>query len=364
LEVNLLGGNGATVPAGPRTNALAYQAYLEAQDFFGSDSDKASLTKALAYTDQAIKLDANYGPAWALRSRILSQMAAYALIDTPEGYRRARDNAERSIALNPNAAHGYLALGWIQMDHDWDWKGAEASLKKAAELEPGCAAVWRYQSWLYLTLGRLNEALELYKKVVVLDPLHAKSYSQLGYFHYFVGQNQDAEDALRKAAELNPQKEQDHVIHGQILLAEGHPEAGLSVVEKESSPVWKTFGESIAFRALGRNDDSNAALDKLIASHSQDAAYQIATVYAYRGESVKAFQWLDVAYARHDAGLACLKFDPLLNNLRQDPRYVDLVRKMHLPSWGRSRALRSCSERNILKNKKGRFCCALHPSHE
>ena len=131
LEVNLLGGNGATVPAGPRTNALAYQAYLEAQDFFGSDSDKASLTKALAYTDQTIKLDANYGPAWALRSRILSQMAAYALIDTPEGYRRARDNAERSIALNPNAAHGYLALGWIQMDHDWDWKGAEASLKKS-----------------------------------------------------------------------------------------------------------------------------------------------------------------------------------------------------------------------------------------
>ena len=188
----------------------------------------------------------------------------------------------------------------------------------------------RYQSWLYLTLGRLNEALELYKKVVVLDPLHAKSYSQLGYFHYFVGQNQEAEDALRKAAELNPQKEQDHVIHGQILLAEGHPEAGLSEVEKESSPVWKTFGESIAFRALGRNDDSNAALDKLIASHSQDAAYQIATVYAYRGESDKAFQWLDVAYARHDAGLACLKFDPLLNNLRQDPRYVDLVRKMHL----------------------------------
>ena len=332
LEVKLLGTNGATDSAGPRTNALAYQAYLQAQDFFGSDSDKSSLTKALAYSDQAIKLDANYGPAWALRSRILSQMAAYAMTEAPEGYRQAREAAERSVALNPNVAQGYLALGWIQMDYDWDWKGAEVSLMKAAELEPGCVEVLRYRSWLYLTLGRLDEALELYKKVAILDPLHARSYSQLGYLHYFLGQYQEAEVALRKASELNPQKELDHVIRGQILLAERHPDAALAEIEGESSPVWKTFGEALAYHDLGRNDDSNTALDKLTASSSKDAAYQIATVHAYRGESDKAFEWLDLAYRRHDAGLTCIKFDPLLNSLRRDPRYAELLRKMRLPS--------------------------------
>ena len=332
LEVKLLGGNGAMVPAGARTNALAYQAYLQAQDFFGNDSNKASLTKALAYTNQAIKLDANYASAWALRSRVLTMMAAYALTGPSEGYRQAREAAERAIALNPNEAHGYLALGWIQMDYDWDWKGAEASLRKAAELEPGCAEVLGYQSALYLTLGRLDEALELYKKVVVLDPLHARSYSHLGYLHYFVGQNQQAEAALQKAFELNPQKELDHVIRGQILLAEGRPQPALSEMEQESSAVWKTFGETIAYHALNRNDDSNAALEKLIAKNSKDAAYQIATAYAYRGENNKAFEWLDLAYQRHDSGLTCIKFDPLLKNLRQDPRYAELVRKMLLPS--------------------------------
>ena len=237
-------------------------------------------------------------------------MAAYALTNPAEGYRQAREAAERAIALNPNEAHGYLALGWIQMDYDWDLKGAEASLRKAAELEPGCAEVLRCQSSLYLTLGRLDEALEIYKKVVVLDPLHARSYSHLGYLRYFVGQNQQAEAALQKAFELNPQKELDHVIRGQILLAEGRPQPALSEMEQESSAVWKTFGETIAYHALGRNDDSDAALDKLIATNSKDAGYQIATAYAYRSENNKAFEWLDLAYQRHGAGLTCIKFDP------------------------------------------------------
>jgi len=154
----------------------------------------------------------------------------------------------------------------------------------------------------------------------------------LGYLHYFVGQYQEAEAALQKASELNPQKELDHVIRGQILLAERHPDAALSEIEGESSPVWKTFGEALAYHDLGRNDESNAALDKLTASSSKDAAYQIATLYAYRGESDKAFEWLDLAYRRHDAGLTCIKFDPVLNNLRRDPRYAELLRKMRLPS--------------------------------
>ena len=80
-------------------------------------------------------------------------MAAYALTNPAEGYLQAREAAERAIALNPNEAHGYLALGWIQMDYDWDWKGAEASLRKAAELEPGCAEVLRYQSFVVFNSG-------------------------------------------------------------------------------------------------------------------------------------------------------------------------------------------------------------------
>ena len=332
LEVKLLDANDLTAPVGPRTNALAYQAYLQAQSYFGSDSDKATLEKTLAYVDEAIKLDANFAPAWALRSRVLSTMAAYSLTDMPEGYRRAREAAERAIALDPTHAQGYLALGWIQMDYDWDWKGAEASLKKAAELEPGGVEVLRYRSSLDLILGRRDQALELDKKVVELDPLHARSYSHLGNRLYFAGQYEEAEAALEKALELNPQKEQDHLIRGQILLAQGRPKLALTEMDLESGTVWRRFGEALAYHALGRSDDSNAALKNFIAENSGDAAYQIAQVYAFRGEADKAFQWLDLAYERHDAGLTCIKYDPLLQSVRHDPRYGSMLRKMGLPS--------------------------------
>jgi TolB-like protein/DNA-binding winged helix-turn-helix (wHTH) protein len=329
LEVKLLGVNATASPV-PRTNALAYQAYLQGQSFFGNDSDKATLIKTLAQADEAIKLDTNFAPAWALRSRVLSAMTAYALMDTREGYRQAREAAARAIALNPDQADGYVALGWVQMHYDWDWKHAEANLEKAAELQPGSAEVLRYQSSLYLILGRRAEALDLYKRVVELDPLRARGYSHLGYDFYFVGKYKDAEAALQKALTLNPQKEEDHLIRGEILLAEGMPQQALGEMEQEPGAVWKLFGEALAYQALGRRDASDSTLERFIADNSKDAAYQIAQVYAYRGEVDKAFQWLDLAYERHDAGLTCIKYDPLLSNLRQDPRYAELLRRMRL----------------------------------
>jgi len=124
LQVRLLGTT--TNLAGPRgTNQEAYESYLEGQYFFGRGDSKENLDKALAYAAKAINVDPNYAPAWALRSRVLSFMADFSLTDMSEGYSQARQDAERAIVLDPNLAAGYLALGWIQMDHDWDWASGE-----------------------------------------------------------------------------------------------------------------------------------------------------------------------------------------------------------------------------------------------
>jgi hypothetical protein len=88
----------------------------------------------------------------------------------------------------------------------------------------------------------------------------------------------------------------------------------------------------MVYHALGREHDSNAALAGLIAKHGTIAAYQIAQVYAFREESDKSFEWLERAYKQRDAGLAGIKIDPLFNNLRHDPRYTELLKKMHLPA--------------------------------
>jgi hypothetical protein len=103
-------------------------------------------------------------------------------------------------------------------------------------------------------------------------------------------------------------------------------------MEKEPLEWGKLTGQALAYHALGREQHSNAALAGLIAKYGADAGYQIAQVYAYCGESAKSFEWLERAYKQRDAGLPDIKTDPLFKNLRHDPRYTELVKKMHLPT--------------------------------
>ena len=102
--------------------------------------------KALDYSDQSIKLDDKYAPAWALRARVRNTMAEVELTEVTEGYRKARDDAEQAIALDPSSASGYLALATNQIDNDWDWEAANTFLTKAATLEPGGTEVLRVRS--------------------------------------------------------------------------------------------------------------------------------------------------------------------------------------------------------------------------
>src|SRR5262249_45490234 len=135
LQLKLLGGNGqADVSPLHSANPEAYQAYLQASYFVGRGTSKEDLGKALAYSDMAMKLDDKYAPAWALRASVQDMMARSNLTDTIEGFRKARNDAERAIALDPTLATAYLVLARAQIDCDWDWEAADASVTKAAAL--------------------------------------------------------------------------------------------------------------------------------------------------------------------------------------------------------------------------------------
>jgi TolB-like protein/DNA-binding winged helix-turn-helix (wHTH) protein len=333
LQLKLLGGNGATAATTARgVNAAAYEAYLHARYFVTRGRDKADLENALAYADQAIKLDARYAPAWALRSYVFDTMADVELLEPAVGFRTAREDAERAVELDSNGAEGYLALAWVQINRDWNWEGAELSLNKAAELEPGNVSVLRCRSFLSHSLGRLNEAIALHEQAIALDPLFASSHSYLAFLLYSAGNYQKAEAAAQEALELNPQKTYDHFTLGEILLAQGHAQEALAEMKQEPAAFWRLTGEALAYQALGRRQDSKAALSQLITDHQRYMAYQIAEVYAFGGESDQAFAWLDRAYQQRDAGMRNLKIDPLLKSLRQDPRYAELLSKMRLPT--------------------------------
>jgi tetratricopeptide (TPR) repeat protein len=259
-------------------------------------------------------------------------MAEEGFTDLTAGFRNARDDAERAIALDPTSASGYLALARTQIYHDWDWDTADTCLAKAAALEPGSADVVRTRSYLSRVLGNLDQAVNLYEQAVTLDPLRANSHLGLGNMLYMAGRYDEAQAEMQETLELNPQSAFVHADLGRILTAEGKPQLALTEIEKEPTDWEKLTDQAVAYHALGRVRDSNAALTELIAKHGNDSAYQIAEVYAYRGESDRSFEWLDRAYKQRDAGLPEIKTDPLLKTLRHDPRYTELLQKMHLPT--------------------------------
>jgi TolB-like protein len=331
LQLKLLGGNGQPVaPDLGSANPEAYEAYLQAKYFSGRGQSKEDLGKALAYTGTAIKLDEKYAPAWALRSLVQSTMAGVTQTDTTEGFRKARDDAERAIELDPTLASAYMALANTQINWDWDWDAADATLIKAAALEPGSVEIFRTRSYLSRVLGNLDQATNLYEQAVALDPLRINSYSGLGYLLYVGGRYDEARTTLKKALDLNPQAPYVHLTLDKILIAEGKPQQTLAEIEKEPSEWGKLTGEGLAYHALDREQDSNAALATLIAKYRTNGAYQIAQVYAYRGEADKSFAWLEHAFKQRDPGLPEINSDPLFKNLRHDPRYTQLLKQMNL----------------------------------
>jgi TolB-like protein/DNA-binding winged helix-turn-helix (wHTH) protein/Flp pilus assembly protein TadD len=333
LQLKLLGGNGQPVVPNLRSaNPEAYQAYLQAQYFSGRGPSKEDLGKALAYTDTAIKLDEKYAPAWALRSSVQNAMAEALLTDLTEGFRKSRDDAERAIALDPNLASAYLALANTQISCDWNWDAANTSVTKAAALEPGSVEVLRIRSYLSRVLDDLDQAIKLYEQAVALDPLSANSYWRLGYLLYAAGRYDEARTEMQKALDLNPQGAYIHLTLDKILIAEGKPQQALAQIEKEPSEWARLTGQALAYHALGREQDSDAALAGLITKYRTYVAYQIAEVYAYRGESDKSFEWLEHAYKQRDPGLPEIKSNPLFKNLRHDPIYTELLKRMRLPT--------------------------------
>jgi len=257
-------------------------------------------------------------------------MAEIGLADVTEGFRKARNDAERAIALDPNSASGYLALARTQIFYDWDWDAANTCLTKAAALEPGNEEVFRIHAHLSHVLGNLDQAISFEEQAAALDPLRANSRLSLGDLLYVAGQYDKARTSLQKALDLNPQAAHVHFSFGRVLIAEGKPQQALLEVEKEPLEPRKLMIQAMAYHALGREQDSNAALAGFTGKYAADWAYQIDEVYAFRGESDKSFEWLERAYKQRDPGVSQVKADPLLKTLHHDPRYTKFLERMRL----------------------------------
>ena len=180
------------------------------------------------------------------------------------------------------------------------------------------------------TMGRFEAAVDLARRAVELDPLSVATRRNLGNYALHAGRLDEAQAALRKGLELNPEAPVLHLVIGKIFLMQSKPEAALQEMEQESDPFWRRHGLALAYHALGRKKEAEAALAELLKENKEDT-FQIAEVYAFRGESDKAFEWLERAYAQRDGGLAEIEGNPMLKSLEADPRYKPFLEKMRLP---------------------------------
>src|SRR5437879_2157818 len=330
LKVTLLGLDERS-PATPATkNTEAHNAYLLGHYHF-QRRNLEDYRKAVAHFDEAIGLDPDYALAYAERSE------AWTLIGDLSGqgktaWPRAREDAEKAVAIAPTLAEAHAALGWVRFFAEWKFAEGLSELKRAKELSPANPTANDTLARVVVYLGKLDEAEKQARQTVELDPLAYPAQNNLARVLFFEGKLDEADAIARKAAELHPAAASSRRFQVLVAVQRGDGETALREAQLEPDPGYRRFELALAQHVRGDRGAADAALADLIANGRDQLAYQIAQIYAVRGEKEKAFEWLQISFDTHDTGTLGLLIDPLLRDLRTDPRYKSLLAKLGLPA--------------------------------
>jgi TolB-like protein len=328
LKVTLLGTD--SVQRSAPKNVEAHNAYLQGHFHF-QRRNLEDYRKAVSYFDQAIGLDSDYALAYAERSE------AWTFIGDLTGQRepawsKARSDAEKAVAIAPGLAEAHAALGWVRFFVDWKFTEGLTELKRAKELSPSNPTANDLLARVIVYLGRLDEAERQARQAVELDPLSVTAQNNLARVLLYAGKLDEADAAARKSAELQPAAASSRRWQVVVAVQRGDGETALREAQLEPDEGYRWFELALAQSVRGDRKAADAALADLIANGRDRLAYQIAEVYAVRGEKDKAFEWLQIAFDNHDPGILTLLMDPLLRGLRDDPRYKNFLAKLGLPA--------------------------------
>jgi len=323
LKITLLGA----APKARTTDPEAYALYLQAVQL-GRQFTAEPFQQSDALYRKVLAIDPRYAPAWYGLARNFGNETGQGLLPGKEGFAQAREAAVRALAIDPDYAPAHAQLGWIAMYGDSDLVGAAQHLERALALDPADLRVLTTSVTLLQSLGRLDEALALEEAALRRDPVNVTSLFNLGYHQRMAGRLDAAIASFRTVLSLSPSNGGAHCQLGIALLLKGDAKGALAEIEQETSEIYKMIGLPLAYHALGRKADSDAALAALIAKYEKDGPSNIASVYAYRGEADKAFEWLDKAVEYGDGGLGEIVTDNLFDKIHADPRWLAFLRKI------------------------------------
>ncbi|CAN5269758.1 hypothetical protein BH10ACI1_BH10ACI1_01260 [soil metagenome] len=319
-------------------NAEAYQFYLKGRYFVTTKRTEEWIKKGIEYFQKAIDLDPNYALAFSGIAEAYGFLASSTGCWSPrKAYPKAKAAAEKALELDETLGEAHCSLGFSYLLYDWNFTEAERQFKRAIELSPNYPNSHDGYGFYLKAVGRHAEAIEKCKLVQNLDPLSPFAHVSLGYSYYFARNYEKAIDECNKALEMDKNSTFAYRNLGLAYLQQGkHGKA----IEALSNAVKYSCGglafESylgFAYASAGKRAEALEVLASLedLDKEGYVPAYNFAIICAGLGDSDKAFEWFEQARKERSGFLPFLKVEPIVDGLRGDSRFQDLLTRIGLP---------------------------------
>lgn len=328
LQIQLLG----EAPIAVATNVEAYQLYLRGKHL-ATLATRKSYEAATTTFRQAIALDANFAPPFVGLANVLRYQGQRGFIELSKAMEAARQAVSRALELDNELAEAWVTLATIQLYYDWNWVGAKETIDTALQYGPQNAYVLRQATWVYLTLGEMQQALEFARLAVELDPLDYNTLANYGTTYWALVQPKDEGQVYRQILELYPNSVSVKSWLASALAVQGRPEEGMQYLDFDSENVWQLTMSSIVLHELGRHKEEQLIRQRMIDENNHIWAFRIALSYAWHGDVDQAFKWLNTAYEQKDGFIVQLVFNPWLRPLHDDPRWQEMIERMGLQKY-------------------------------
>ena len=331
IKNRLTGAEESKVTKTYTTNPDAYQLYLKG-NFYLAKYNEEGYKKALEYYNQAIAKDANYALAYH-GIAVAYDFANGFYLPPKESEPKAKEAALKALELDDTLAETHFLLGKIVFWYEWDWRAAERHWKRANELDSAYPPTYP----VYLSAqGRLDEAVKAQQILQQRSPLDLNMSLDLASILLAAGRYDQSIEQARKALELDPNYWWSYQILGLAYERKKQfPEAIAALQKARRADVNpSSLGYlGYVYAAAGKKAEAEKVLVELqqLTKQRHVPAYNVACVYAGLNDKDQAFKWLELAYQERSFFMTVLKTETVLDNLRQDPRFKDLLRRMDLP---------------------------------
>lgn len=335
LRVKLSGEDQKRISKRETDDVEAYRLYITGR-FFWNKRTSEGIRKAIDCFNQAIALDPNYALAYAGLADSYLLQTFYGGAGLNESYEHAKRAAQRATALDDALTEAHTALGNVYFWYDWNWDEAQKEFARAIALNRNNAMAHYAYSHYLLTMGRFDEALVEAKDARELDPLSLLINSHLARVFYYAGQYDQAIEQCQKTIEIDASFPLVYAIRGSAQLQRGKYEDALKdhlkAADLARDEMFSAPDMGYIYGRMGKADKATEIIAKLDAKSRSDYIdpYDLAVIYTGLGKNGEAIAWLDKAYRQKSPGIVSMKIDPMLNGLREEAKFKDLLKELGL----------------------------------